>query len=41
MMDPLNTFANFKTRFLLLAKEASIPQPSRRLDLYNKLTVEL
>jgi hypothetical protein len=36
-----DTFVNFKTRFLLLAEEAGIPQTSRRLDLYDKLMVEL
>jgi hypothetical protein len=41
MMSPLKTFVDFKTRFLLLIKEAEIPQSSRRLDLYNKLIVEL
>ena len=41
MMSPLETFVDFKTRFLLLAEEAGIPQSSRRLDLYDKLTVEL
>jgi hypothetical protein len=40
-MSSLKTFVDFKTRFLLLIKEAGIPQSSRRLDLYNKLTVEL
>ena len=40
-MSPLKTFIDFKTRFLLLIKEAEIPQSSRRLDLYNKLIVEL
>ena len=29
MMDPLSTFIDFKTYFLLLAKEAGIPQSSR------------
>ena len=37
----LKTFIDFKTRFLLLIKEAGISQSSRRLDLYDKLTVEL
>ena len=41
MMSPMDTFVDFKTRFLLLAEEAGIPQSSRRLDLYDKLTVEL
>jgi len=41
MMDPLDTFVDFKTQFLLLANEAGIPQSSRQLDLYDKLTVEL
>jgi hypothetical protein len=41
MMSPLETFVDFKTRFLLLAEEARIPQSSRRLDLYDKLIVEL
>ena len=41
MMDPLDTFVDFKTQFLLLANEAGIPQSSRRLDLYDKLIVEL
>ena len=41
MMSSTDTFVDFKTRFLLLAEEAGIPQPSRRLDLYDKLTVEL
>jgi hypothetical protein len=36
-----DTFIDFKTQFLLLAEEAGIPQSSRRLDLYNKLTVDL
>jgi len=40
-ISPLDTFIDFKTRFLLLAEEAGIPQSSRWLDLYNKLTVEL
>ena len=34
-------FTNFKTCFLLLAEAASIPMASRRLDLYDKLTVDL
>jgi hypothetical protein len=41
MMSLLETFVDFKTRFLLLIKKAGIPQSSRRLDLYDKLTVEL
>jgi hypothetical protein len=41
MMGATETFVNFKTWFLLLAEEAGIPQSSRRLDLYDKLTVEL
>jgi hypothetical protein len=41
VMSSLDTFVDFKTRFLLLAEEAGIPQSSRRLDLFNKLTVEL
>jgi hypothetical protein len=41
MMSTTDTFVDFKTRFLLLAEEAGIPQSSRRLDLYDKLTVEL
>ena len=41
MMSIGDTFIDFKTRFLLLAEEAGIPQSSRRLDLYDKLTVEL
>lgn len=40
-MNTTDTFIDFKTRFLLLAEEAGIPQSSRRLDLYDKLTVEL
>jgi hypothetical protein len=36
-----DTFVDFKTQFLLLAEEAGIPQSSRRLDLYNKLMVDL
>jgi hypothetical protein len=40
-MSTTDTFVDFKTRFLLLAEEAEIPQSSRRLDLYDKLTVEL
>jgi hypothetical protein len=40
-MSITNTFIDFKTRFLLLAEEAGIPQSSRRLDLYDKLTVDL
>jgi len=41
IMSTTDTFVDFKTRFLLLAEEAGIPQSSRRLDLYDKLTVEL
>ena len=41
IMSLLETFVDFKTRFLLLIKEAGIPQSFRRLDLYDKLTVEL
>jgi hypothetical protein len=41
MMSITDTFVDFKTRFLLLAEEAGIPQSSRRLDLYDKLTVDL
>jgi hypothetical protein len=41
MISPLETFIDFKTRFLLLTEEAGISQSSRRLDLYDKLTVEL
>ena len=41
MMSPMDTFVDFKTRYLLLAEKAGIPQSSRRLDLYDKLTVEL
>jgi hypothetical protein len=41
MMGATDTFVDFKTRFLLLANEAGVPQSSRRLDLYDKLMVEL
>lgn len=41
MMSPLDTFVDFKTRYLLLAEKAGIPQSSYRLNLYNKLIVEL
>ena len=40
-MRIVETFTDFKTRFLLLAEAASIPMASRRLDLYDKLTVDL
>jgi hypothetical protein len=41
IMGATETFVDFKTRFLLLAEAAGTPLTSRRLDLYDKLTVEL
>ena len=40
-MSTTETFVNFKTQFLLLAKEANVPLVLQCLDLYNKLIVEL
>ena len=41
MMKPTETFADFHTRFLHLAGQAKIPKEDLRLDLFDKLTLEL
>ena len=41
MMRATETFPDFYTRFLHLANEGQIPNEDLRLDLYNKLTLEL
>jgi hypothetical protein len=41
MMKPIETFADFHTRFLHLAGQAQIPKEDLRLDLFDKLTLEL
>ena len=41
MMRPTKTFMDFYTRFLRLASEGQIPHEDLRLDLYDKLTLEL
>src|SRR5436190_14527223 len=40
-MKPLETFADFHTRFLHLASQAKIPKDDLHLDLFDKLTLEL
>jgi hypothetical protein len=41
MMKATETFANFHTRFLHLVGQAQIPKEDLRLDLFDKLTLEL
>jgi hypothetical protein len=41
MMKPSQLFIEFQTQFLHLAGEAQIPAESLRLDLYDKLTIQL
>jgi hypothetical protein len=41
MIKPLETFADFHTRFLHLARQAKIPKDDLRLDLFNNLALEL
>ena len=41
MMRSTETFTDFYTRFLHLASEGQIPDEDLRLDLYDKLTLEL
>jgi hypothetical protein len=41
MMWSTKTFMNFYTQFLHLASKGQIPDEDLRLDLYNKLTLEL
>jgi hypothetical protein len=41
MMKSTETFADFHTRFLYLAGQARIPEEDLRLDLFDKLTLEL
>jgi hypothetical protein len=41
MMWSTETFTDFYTRFLHLASEGQIPDKDFRLDLYDKLTLEL
>ena len=41
MMKPIETFANFYTHFLHLARQAKILRDDLQLDLFNKLTLEL
>src|SRR3954466_16092128 len=40
-MKTTKTFADFHTRFLHLAGQAKIPKEDLRLDLFDKLTIEL
>ena len=40
-MKPTKTFPNFYTRFLYLVGKGQIPEEDLRLDLYDKLTLEL
>jgi hypothetical protein len=41
MMQSTKTFMDFYTRFLHLTSEGQIPHKDLRLDLYDKLTLEL
>ena len=41
MMKPEDSFLDFRSRFVQLATLAQIPMLSRRMDLYEKLTVDL
>jgi hypothetical protein len=41
MMRSTEKFTDFYTRFLHLASEGQIPDEDLRLDLYDKLTLEL
>jgi hypothetical protein len=41
MIKTIETFPNFYTRFLHFASEGQIPKEDLRLDLYDKLTLEL
>ena len=41
MMPSTETFTDFYTQFLHLAGEGQIPDEDLRLDLYDKLTLEL
>ena len=41
MMRSTETFMDFYTRFLHLASKGQIPDEDLRLDLYDKLTLEL
>lgn len=41
MLKPTETFADFYTCFLHLAGQAKIPNDDLRLDLFDKLTIEL
>jgi hypothetical protein len=40
-MKSIETFIDFHTRFLHLARQARIPEEDLQLDLFNKLTLEL
>ena len=40
-MGAIEAFVDFRTRFLLFAEEAGIPEVTRRLDLYDKITTDL
>ena len=40
-MGATEAFVDFRTKFLLLAEEASVPEATRRLDLYDKITTDL
>jgi hypothetical protein len=37
----IEAFIDFRTKFLLLIEEASVPKATRRLNLYNKITTNL
>ena len=41
LMKSTKTFLDFHTWFLQLARQAKIPSDDLRLDLFNKLTLEL
>jgi len=41
IMKPTETFADFYTCFLHLARQAKVLKDNLRLNLYNKLTLEL
>ena len=40
-MKLIETFVDFHTRFLHLVRQGKIPKEDLRLDLFNKLTIEL
>jgi hypothetical protein len=41
LMKSTETFLDFHTRFLQLARQAKIPSDNLQLDLFDKLTLEL